>query len=277
MRTLEMQRGSAAWWQRATEGNAVKVAARPKLTLVLWATLLVVTARASATIYFVHPNHLGTPLAITSQAGAVVWRADSDPFGKANVTLSTVTMNLRLPGQYFDAETGVHYNYFRDYDPVSGRYLQSDPSGLAGGTNTYAYVGSDPLRFFDPYGLDETMLLNSDGGRNAFLAGPSNGNWGGQCWSGGMYSCGGKPGGDAPPTDSADRCYKHHDKCYEACGEFPDPKCIAICDAHLVDELEDLPNDPRWWVTPPRSGTEKDSRIYRDVAIELFRKRLGAR
>ena len=138
----------------------MKVAARPKLTLVLWATLLVVTARASATIYFVHPNHLGTPLAITSQAGAVVWRADSDPFGKANVTLSTVTMNLRLPGQYFDAETGVHYNYFRDYDPVSGRYLQSDPIGLEGGINIYAYVYNNPFRWTDRLGLDAAVSLS---------------------------------------------------------------------------------------------------------------------
>ena len=116
--------------------------------------LSVVTANVSAETFFVHADHLGTPQALTDASGAVVWRADYDPFGRATVDpSSTVEFNVRFPGQYFDAETGLHYNYYRDYDPDTGRYLQPDPIGLKGGVNTYTYADNNPLRFVDPLGL----------------------------------------------------------------------------------------------------------------------------
>jgi RHS repeat-associated protein len=70
-----------------------------------------------------------------------------------NAGLSGVKCNLRFPGQYFDAESGLHYNYMRDYDPTLGRYIQSDPIGLKGGINSYVYVENGPTLNVDPLGL----------------------------------------------------------------------------------------------------------------------------
>ncbi len=82
-----------------------------------------------------------------------MWHAEYTPFGEAAIEKEKVTLNIRFPGQYFDEETGMHYNYFRDYDPQTGRYLTSDPIGLKGGINSYAYVQGNPLSYADPLGL----------------------------------------------------------------------------------------------------------------------------
>jgi RHS repeat-associated protein len=89
--------------------------------------------------------------------GTVAWSWDPEPFGNTQPT-GTLTYNHRFPGQYFDRETGLHHNGFRDYHPTTGRYIESDPLGLAAGLNTYAYVNSNPLRFIDPSGLETAVI-----------------------------------------------------------------------------------------------------------------------
>jgi RHS repeat-associated protein len=102
---------------------------------------------------FIHNDHLGTPQQITDGTQAIVWKADYKSFGEATVTTEAITNNLRFPGQYYDAEINLHYNYFRYYNPKLGRYITSDPIGLNAGPNTHGYVDQNPIRFIDPLGL----------------------------------------------------------------------------------------------------------------------------
>ena len=88
-------------------------------------------------IHYVHADHLGSPQKMTDANQALVWDAVYTPFGQVHSITGTATNNQRFPGQYADAETGFNFNYFRDYDPTTGRYVQSDPIGLVGGLNRY--------------------------------------------------------------------------------------------------------------------------------------------
>jgi RHS repeat-associated protein len=117
------------------------------------------TESESRAIYYAHNDHLGTPHMLTNDNGEAVWSAYYDPFGKAimNEDLdgdgNKVTLNQRFPGQYYDVESGLHYNYHRYYDPETGRYITSDPIGLDGGLNPYRYVNNNPARWTDLLGL----------------------------------------------------------------------------------------------------------------------------
>ncbi|EJJ0324880.1 Rhs-family protein [Cronobacter sakazakii] len=107
-------------------------------------------------IYWYHTELNGLPERVTDADGQTVWRGQFSTWGETERELSVpqwqVPQNLRFQGQYLDRESGLHYNLFRYYDPVAGRYTQMDPIGLAGGINTYSYVG-DPLTGIDPLGL----------------------------------------------------------------------------------------------------------------------------
>ncbi len=113
---------------------------------------------ATTTTSYVETDHLATPRLITNASRQKRWTWESAPYGDTfpnenPQALGAYKYNLRFPGQYFDAETNHHYNHHRDYESTIGRYVQSDPIGLYGGINTYAYVAGNPLRYVDSEGL----------------------------------------------------------------------------------------------------------------------------
>ena len=125
-------------------------------------------------IAYIHSDHLNTPRVATNTAEQpqVIWSWQSDAFGVglANEDVDgdgqSTVIALRFPGQVFDPESGLHQNYFRDYDPNLGRYIESDPIGLNGGLNTYAYVGGNPLSYADPLGLEAVSGTTLGGSKN---------------------------------------------------------------------------------------------------------------
>jgi RHS repeat-associated protein len=109
-------------------------------------------------VFYIHADHLNAPRIVVDQNGAKRWRWIAEPFGttapESNPDgLGAFTQNLRFPGQYADNESGLWYNHYRSLDSSKGGYTQSDPVGLAGGLNTFAYVEGNPLLFVDPNGL----------------------------------------------------------------------------------------------------------------------------
>jgi RHS repeat-associated protein len=111
-------------------------------------------------VFYVHTDHLGAPRKVTTStsANSLMWRFDPDTFGSVAPNnnpsgLGTFVYNLRFPGQYSLTESGLYYNYHRDYDPATGRYIESDPIGLAGGINPYAYARGNPISLADALGL----------------------------------------------------------------------------------------------------------------------------
>ena len=109
--------------------------------------------------FFLHTDHLNTPRLATDKTQTVLWRWEGEAFGGTAPNEDTdgdhlrIILNLRFPGQYHDSESDLYYNWNRYYDPKTGRYITSDPVGLEGALNTYAYVANGPYRWVDPFGL----------------------------------------------------------------------------------------------------------------------------
>ena len=111
---------------------------------------------------WLHTDHLGTPILATTKEGQTSWKAIAESFGSTQIIEQDIEVNLRFPGQYFDAETGTYYNFHRDYRPNAGRYLQEDPIGLEGGINLFAYVNNNPLLLIDSFGLKGKAKAKAD-------------------------------------------------------------------------------------------------------------------
>ncbi len=128
----------------------------------IWLDDLPVGMYTDGVLHQIQPDHLGSPRKVMDESGDAAiwdWPILDNPFGEAapnqdpDGDSTDFVLNLRFPGQYFDVETGLHYNYFRDYEPGTGRYVESDPIGLLGGINSFGYVGAAPLSQHDRYGL----------------------------------------------------------------------------------------------------------------------------
>jgi RHS repeat-associated protein len=156
--------GVKTWFFYADDGLIAEASATGSVTKVYgyrpnstWTTDPVYLKDGANTYYFQN-DKLGTSQKLITNTGSVVWSAKADAFGNTLVDFaSTLTNNLRFAGQYFDQESGLHYNYHRYYDPQTGRYVTSDPIGLDGGLNTFGYVGANPVRNVDPFGLVTTF------------------------------------------------------------------------------------------------------------------------
>ncbi|HNP31349.1 MAG TPA: RHS repeat-associated core domain-containing protein [Nitrospirales bacterium] len=157
---MNQQQPSAGWFRLGAfamapgQNHHVEVAGALEGVTVADAIRFVRAGTSAPGIQYVHTDHLGSPQKMTDASKSVVWDAVYTPFGQVHSITGTATNNQRFPGQYFDQETGCHQNWYRDYEPSTGRFVQSDPIGLGGGLNTYVYGMNNSIRFIDPRGLD---------------------------------------------------------------------------------------------------------------------------
>jgi RHS repeat-associated protein len=217
----------------------------------------------SPEIYYVHTDHLDTPRTVIDRAGRQRWTWMAEPFGNSRpvtnpLGLGDFVLNLRMPGQYFDQESGLVYNWHRTYDSAVGRYTQSDPIGLAGGINPYVYVENQPTKYIDPTGLETYICRRPLGGKPGSYAPPLLNHTYVCVGSGANMVCGsttassggtvsniirGSPG--APTTPATD--YYSPDACERRWGE---DSCIESCIANALKN----PNRPKYGVGP--AGTD---------------------
>jgi RHS repeat-associated protein len=168
--------------------------------------------------YAVHTDHLNRPIMLTDSAKTNVWWARYEPFGRVHATGGTLTQNLGLPGQWFQLENGLAYNWHRHYDPTTGRYTTADPLGFVDGPSVFAYARSNPQRFVDPSGLEPS---GGGGGRATFPCGRCTITYDSDQWKGAHthWNCPNQPEGcikkdgslcdsSAPPPENVKQCLR---------------------------------------------------------------------
>ena len=159
------------------------------------------------TLYYVRADHIGRPVFATNSAGVKVWSATYLPFGGVHVSTGNLPAN-RFPGQRFQSESGLHQNWMRDYDPMTGRYLEPDPLGLVDGASVYGYVRQNPGRYVDPRGED-CRVIGYDKNGNALL----------DCNSGRPYCPPGEDCNWRNPTENIRDPWPEFDQCVKTCLE----------------------------------------------------------
>ncbi|MDM4770919.1 RHS repeat-associated core domain-containing protein [Solimonas sp. SE-A11] len=162
----------------------------------------------SGVIYYVLNDQLGRPREVQNSAKTAVWRASNFAYDRS-ITLNTFGgLNVGLPGQYFDTESGLYYNWNRHYDASTGRYLQSDPIGILGGLNTYTYADGNPVSNIDPLGLWSVTVGGYFGPGIEIMFGSNSGNRFGTVRVGLGFGFGATydPRGGIPGDAPVDRC-----------------------------------------------------------------------
>ena len=125
----------------------------------------------AGSVSYQHIDQVGAPQHLTDETQQLVWSGDYRPFGLVSESVTLAPNPIRFPGQYLEAGTSLHYNYYRSFDPTLGRYTKSDEAGLAGGLNTYGYAMQNPNQYTDPYGLVAWSCKANTGGVSVALAG----------------------------------------------------------------------------------------------------------
>ncbi|MBS0457222.1 MAG: RHS repeat protein [Proteobacteria bacterium] len=172
----------------ATDGSLLSENGNAGMTDYIWMGGALVGMVRGGALDMVHTDQLGRPEIVTNAAKAVVWRANNFAFDRTVTQDSIGGLNIGFPGQYYDAETGLWNNGFRDYDASVGRYVESDPMGLAGGLNTFEYVDNAPVMAGDPFGETPSLTVNHSvppgsvlyqAPSGQFFYAPANANFGG--------------------------------------------------------------------------------------------------